>query len=299
LFEQLYDDFLMPIGWGGISSSDILRICAGMLKGDPTRLSIDDLARKLKQDRAVLNKVFEIVVKVGEFFNTIGIHGPEMLPYSWQLIIIAVVLYEEDNFDQDMQERVERWFWLTTYGGVFTSAKSSTVYRKSKDALVKMLHSKAGEQEMEKYVSSNVYPIQEGRFDFRLARSKACLLAMARLQDGGDRNGSAHRALARGAESLQLLPRRGGVRSNWRNLVIVGENQSINQFRAALLIHNLISDLSDGKIAETDNLLQKIGIPADAHGTEEELLQARRDFISNKEKEFVTELGLTWKDQNP
>ena len=295
LFEQLYNEFLEPIGWRQISRSDILRVCAGILQGDPTRLIVDDLAKKFKQDQTLLNRVFKGVVEAVAFFKAIGIHGPEMLPYSWQLIVIAIVLHEEGHFDENMQKRIERWFWLTTYGAVFVGGRKSTVYRKSKDALTKMLLEQSGEQEMERYVSSNVYLIQDERFDFRAARAKACLLAMARLQDSGDCNGPAHCALARGLESLQLLPHRGGVRSNWWQLVIVGQDQSLNQFRDALSHRVDKPEIFD---AEADDLLQKIGIPRDARGTEEALLQARRDFILTKEKEFVTELGLTWKDQN-
>ena len=290
-FDQAYDDFLTPIGWGGIAKTDVLRICCGVLGEEPTRVKVDSLADKLKRDSTLLDNIFEAIAKAGEILRVIGIQGVEILPYAWQLIIISVVLNESQSNSSCDIAKIEKWFWLTTYGEVFSGGNKTITYRRSKDALSELLTKGTTNP----YIKRPVGQLPDKGFNFRAVRAKACLLAMARLQDGGDRNGPAHHALARGNDSLKLLPRRGGARSNWMNLVIVGENQSLNQFRDALSHRVDKPEIFD---AEADDLLQKIGIPRDARGTEEALLQARRDFILTKEKEFVTELGLTWKDQN-
>lgn len=73
--------------------------------------------------------------------NSFGITGPAALPYSWQLITLAVFINREDNenlSNPDLIDVIKRWFWVTTYGEVFAGINSAT-FKRSLTALQNML----------------------------------------------------------------------------------------------------------------------------------------------------------------
>ena len=218
--------------------------------------------------------------------------GPEALPYTWQLITLAVHLGRRNTvmptpFDDASAPAAERWFWLTTYGEVFAGVNSAVVGR-SLGALDDILGGK-GWTKMAQDVTRQVRPVVS--FDFRTARSKACALAMARYQDRGVRDGPAHRALPRGVDAMQLLfP--SGRRSQWSHLAIVTPEQGLGALRDTL--KRRVAGTRDPHDQE---FLQRLGIePTDA-GSRDELLAARRERLTAAERAFVEQelgLGLTW-----
>ncbi len=283
LFEEQYAEKLAPLGWERVKDSDILRVCAGLTGQNPARIGVAELAKRLRGNRDLICSAFDAVAAAVEILRTCGVHGPEALPYSYQLIILAISLrnHEVTTLDANRESIVGKWFWLTTYGEVFAGVNSA-VFDRAKKALADMIAGGSWSA-MERDVSRKVRELQ--RFDFRSARSKASALLMARQLDNNDVDGEYHRALTGGVSAMQLLLPR-GQRSIWWHLAIAPSGQTITRFRESLRKREqLLVDSND---------LDRLGVPGDVRGTVQELLQARHEFLLGEERRFVSELGLDW-----
>lgn len=291
LFEKYNSELLEPLGWQDVPDSHILRVCAALAGQHPAKFEVDKLADQLHENNNLIHEAFNAVARAAEAIRrACGIHGPEALPYSWQLIIVAITFGSDSN-DLSKPETlaaVRRWLWLTTYGEVFAGVNSA-IYDRSSAALANMIQ--GGDWlVMERDVTRKVRPVT--RFDFRAARAKASALLMARYQDQdrGDLEGPAHRALAAGGSSLGLL-QASGRRSTWWHLAVVDDQASIAEYRNALQRR-----ASSNPTNSDHHLLTRIGVPSDARGSILDLLAARRDLLKSKEKEFISDLGLEWAD---
>jgi len=287
LFEQHRSELLEPIGWQDLPDMDVLRVCAALAQQHPAKMEVDKLSQQLAKQDGLIQRAFQAMADAARLVGELcGITGPEVLPYSWQLITLAVCL-GSDFFDERSEPRareaIRRWLWLTTYGEAFAGVNSA-IYDRSLTALREMIHGGTF-QAMERDLTKNVRPVLN--FDFRAARSKAVALAMARHEDGGDLSGTAHRQLAIGADAIGVL-QPSGKRSDWWNRVIL-TTDSVNSYRTALR-----SRTAQDSKPEEDELLAKIGIARDAQGGLADLLTARRKAIEADEREFVTKLGLEW-----
>jgi hypothetical protein len=296
--EQQFADaraaYLAPIGWDEVSDTDVLRVVAGLdEKTNPAQIEVEDVAGRLDRDHGLIERAFQAVAAATDLLRTCGVLGPDALPYTWQLITLAVHLGRAGapgrpaRFEDAAIPAAQRWFWLTAYGEVFAGVNSAVVDR-SLGALRDMLDGGTWTK-MLRDVTRQVRPAAS--FDFRTARSKARALAMARSQDRGAVEGPAHRALTRGVEAMQLLSPR-GRRSEWWRLAIVTPERDLVTMRDAL------KRRASGRPELGDEeTLQRLGIePTDA-GLVEELLAARRDRLMAAERAFVEhelKLGLTW-----
>lgn len=290
LFEDERAESLEPVGWRAVDDSDILRVCAGLVGHNPARIEVDILASRLRENESIIKQACVAMRAATEVLRHCGIHGPEALPYSWQLITIAILIGEQklDIADDKVREAIVKWVWLTTYGEVFAGGTKTSIYSRTSNALREMVLGNDW-RAMERDVTRNVRQVE--RFDYRAARSRACALAMARLQDNNDVSGPAHKALAQGVSSMQLLILRGGQRATWWHLAVISSNDKISELREALKRREQQTvDMYDGE------LLEKLGVNGSQSGTVLELLEARRDLLIGKEKEFVAQLGLQWID---
>jgi len=288
IFEEYRSSFLEPIGWFDVSNTDILRVCAGIANYNhsPTTFKTNRIADWLNENSKLIEEIFESVKKAAVKLGKLcGMLGTAILPYSWQLITLSICLHGKgDTITEEEEDAIRRWIWLTTYGEVFRGANSS-IYTRSHKALEKMMQGGSWQQ-MERDATIKICPPQ--RFDFRAARSKAIALVMARHQDG-DGYDAAHRALVKGVNSMLTLQPK-AQSSDWWNRVIITEEHSISKYRDALKE----KETEGNRKKEHEKLLDSIGIPEHAQGTITELLNTRREFLLEKEAEFVKNLGLEW-----
>lgn len=288
LFEQHRSELLEPIGWQDIPDMDVLRVCAALAQQHPAKMEVEKLSQQLAKQDGLIPRAFKATADAAQLVGELcGMTGPEVLPYSWQLITLAVCLGSdaEGQSDAIAREAVRRWLWLTTYGEVFAGVNSA-IYDRSLKALRGMMKGDS-HQAMERDLTQSVRPVRN--FDFRAARSKAVVLAMARHEDGTDLPGTAHRALAAGAEAIGVL-QPSGRRSDWWNRVILTAD-SVNSYRTAL--KNRAAGISQ---PAEDELLAKTGVALEAQGTIADLLTARRAAIEAEERQFIMELGFEWAD---
>jgi len=295
LQEQIEDyrtEKLEEVGWRDVSDSDLLRVCAGLIPGEhPSKIRAEKIAKALRDDRTLLERAIDAVVRAAGLLAQLGVHGPAALPYSWQMITLAIAFGRQDlpeNLDSSAELGVNKWFWLTTYGEVFAGVNSA-VYNRGLLALKEITENDSWKA-MERDLAPKVVEVK--RFDFRAARAKACALAMANVQDCGDKMGLSHRALKQGVTSVQVLATR-GRRSTWWHLAIVSDSgeYDIAKYRYAL------RRFDKGKQTKSDSeLLRKLGFEVQEAPTAESLLQDRRERILAHEREIVSGLGLTWEN---
>lgn len=292
LFEDYRGELLEPLGWQDVPDSSILRVCAALAGQHPAKLEVDRLADQLREHNNLIHRAFDAVAEATKVIReACGIHGPEALPYSWQLIILAITFGSGSNYlsKPGMLEAVRRWLWVTTYGEVFAGINSA-IYDRSSKALADTIQIGSW-RAMDRDVTRKVRPVS--RFDFRAARARATALLMARHQDQDDFQGPAHRALAAGGSSLGLL-QTSGRRSTWWHLAVVEDQGSIMEYRNALQ-HRVSGNSTDAD----NNLLIRIGIPSAAQGSIRDLLAGRRELLKAEERQFVSDLGLEWTDVEP
>ncbi len=287
-FEELRGEQLEPIGWQELSDMDLLRVCAALAGQHPAKIQVDALSETLAKQDDLVQRSFAAAARSAQLLGELcGIIAPRVLPYSWQLITLAVALGSDapNTPATGVSEAIRRWLWLTTYGEVFQGVNSA-IYDRSLAALRDMInHGPERIRTMERDINKRVPPVPG--FDFRAARSKAVMLAMARHEDGDNHQGAAHRALAGGSDAIGVLQPK-GKRSDWWNRVIITE-PSVQHYREA--IRNREKDAAE---AEDNALLARMGIPVEAKGEIKGLLAARRELIETEERTFVAALGLKW-----
>jgi hypothetical protein len=285
VFESAKIRFLADFGrWQDTPDLDLLRICAGISDDKPANIKVEVLAKKL--DQALIDQSIGGAAKASQLLTLCGVHGPEALPYSWQLITLAIVL-EKENIDaesENTKQAVEKWFWLTTYGEVFAGVNSA-IYKRSSEALKDML-SGNGYEKMDRDITKKVRAVQ--KFDFRAVRSKACALLMARQYDENHLDGEAHKAFATGRTAMQPLSK-DGKRSNWWDLAIVPTE--------LVKVRDVLRRKEQGNAnAEDDDILRRLGVvnASDVCITISDMLLVRKALFLGLEKAFVEELGLDW-----
>lgn len=295
IFEINREKFFSEIPyWRNISDLDILRVCSSLINDKsqhPTKINIDNLAKGLYSNNLVIEKSFKSIKFAAEMLGKFGVHSPESLPYSWQLIVLAIAIGENREIISK-EKQIEKWFWITTYGEVFAGINSA-IYNRSKSALLEIISGKISIA-IERDVSAKIKPIT--RFDFRAARSKACALAMARHQDNDNPNGKAHKALAEGVSSMQLFFS-AGQRSLWWHLFIM-EKHNVEEIKT---LKNNLAKISKENNADTvEKIIKLIGPIGNFNKNKidmETFISSRRKILLEKERDFVKKIGLTWAEK--
>lgn len=294
-FEQVRSAYLEPVGWEEVEDSDLLRVCAGIVRerGDksqhPAKLDVSGLGRALRDDPSLIEVAAESISQAAQVLAQVaGVHGPGILPYSWQLIVLAIEIATRQTRRIAPKERplVARWFWLTTYGGVFAGVNSAIVDRAGR-ALHDML---TGDDETAMRVDIANVVDEPKRFDFRAARARACMLSIARYMDQGKLDGQAHLALTRGVSAVHTLSPRLGA-SIWHNLTVESSPDHLKALREA------IRKVASGSATADDvRVLGSVGMQAKNGEDLDDLLERRRAKLIEAEAHFVEKLGLSWRD---
>lgn len=289
-FDEVREEYLGNYRhWSEISDSDVLRVCTGLTGADPSKINVDFIAKKISENNTLIDKSYDNIAKAISILMSFGINGPAALPYSWQLITLAIFIAKEnDNFDfssQDVKNIVRKWFWLTSYGEVFAGINSAT-YKRSSEALLDMLKGK-GFEAMERDLTRKITATK--RFDFRAARSKVCALNMARVFDGAEA-GEAHNILAEGKSAMLVLwPN--GKRSNWKDMGVIPNSINLNKVKGAITKKVTNMSLDDTEVS----YLSKLGVSDEiTYRDAQDLIQQRANYLLEREKQFVESLGLEW-----
>ncbi len=272
---------LGALGWNSqeLSDDDLLRVMAGLAGLHPSKYKIAEFVKKLRREPALIGQAFDAVASAAQALMDVGVAGPRLLPYSWQLIVLALAWRELSQVGQQAREcAIRTWFHRTTYGGVFAGVNSA-ISDRARDALVDLAQGGDG-RGMERDQYPTVSEVQ--RFDYRAARSRACALAAAHYQDEGPR-GKAHDLLAsEGTEALRLATSPGRLTTWWHRVVL--PRDELQEARRALT----------SGIAPSDRWLShSLGLDANAGAA---ALEHRRQQILEIERGWVQDADMDWDD---
>lgn len=178
-FEQLQrtkQGPLADLGWGEIEDQIILRVCKAILDLGVYDEDSEAVSQALKKSPRILTETEVNLCAVASFLRAAcGIRSPDLVPYSAQIVALAVAFREVPTPAKAARALLRDWVWLTTYAEVFTGIAGSRFSQLLDDtrslARGKALRPMAGKQRPQRR------PL--GRFDFRHARARGLALLLA------------------------------------------------------------------------------------------------------------------------
>lgn len=168
----------LPHGWRDLDDRVFLQVCKGLAGLDITRGDEHELVKRINKEPALLGQagvgLQQAIELLEQEANVVNL---QLLPYVYQLTLLAIALGSRVSASGAISSRhlFLSWFWRTGWDESFASAS----YRKvrSEQALVAQLESEPLGIKWERE------GLSEGRFDFRLARTRLFLLRMSRRSD--------------------------------------------------------------------------------------------------------------------
>jgi hypothetical protein len=172
-----------PQGWKKTEDSLFLQVCKGLSGLDMTKTGQSELVKKLTDDPTLLARAGNGLRSAVELLSRkAGIAYPELLPYSFQLVILAV-FFATNSDAAEKEDHLMRWFWRTGWSEIFGSASFREV-RSEQDNLTLAVEVDAEPH----WTRDNELP---ARFDFRFARVRLFTLRQAARDDLVDEFGNA------------------------------------------------------------------------------------------------------------
>lgn len=130
LHEELEEisESLRSCGWAEFDPQLFLNICKVHLGFDVYQADAEQLAAVLKSDPGVLKQARDAVAHAAEVLaETVGIRGPQVLPYGYQLVLLAEYLWSHPQpLDSRQKAAVGQWIWVTSlseYMGGMTNSR--------------------------------------------------------------------------------------------------------------------------------------------------------------------------------
>ena len=265
----------------------------------------DHFVRELRAAPGVIDLVAEGVQCAVAFLRECcRVGGPRVLPYMFQLVLLARALRTRWPLTDAQVESAQRWFWATTLTHHFASQRRVQGTLKDLEALLD------GTQREVLPEARAAVPM--GRFRYDRARDKALAIQLAlrgpRVPeiDEGDAVEEATSLLAELGEAAlhELLPARrpdgkkldAALLHDAGNVVLVRERH-LPRLRACLLGES--RTLFEKAPACDDALLQSHAIPQNAvealrTGDWEGFVRLRGDHLREEERKLVAALGLVY-----
>lgn len=251
-------------------------------------------ANALRASPEVLDRVAEGIACTVTFLRESRlVGGPRVLPYMFQLVLLARALRPRWPLTDDQREAARRWFLATTITHHFASQRRIQGTLKDLEVLLD------GAQSEVLPHARTVIPM--GRFAFGRARDKALAIRLASLGPripGIDTEDPVHDAtllLASAGEAAlhALLPARGLDVGN----IVLSPESHLPRLRA--VIRGAPGTLFEKAYDCDAELLRSHAIPTEAlaalrAGDEEGFIQIRGAFLREDERRLVKSLGLTY-----
>lgn len=125
---------LAPSGWGQLDSRVIFASLKAALRIELSKPRPSELQRKLAALKKVGEDPFVALdpnarAAANFLVKHCHIHGPEVLPYTYQFVALCEAAARHDLNAKAVQERYARWFWATTFSELFASMNSTQLAR--------------------------------------------------------------------------------------------------------------------------------------------------------------------------
>jgi len=283
-------------GWHEIDEQRVLDTCKSLLGLEIRMRTLTNLVDALRSDESVLDRAQRALITAARFLRRrCDIHGPQTLPYSFQIVLLAAVLdpFADDPDDDTHDDVLCQWLWATTYAEYFAGI-SSTGLRRAREHLTNIIDS-----EFEAPPDLNRRVFAPGRFDFRSARTRAMALTMAELYPADARGNQRDRFSlldAKGANAVGQLFTRDELGGD-PHLTESVENRILGAPRELNQIRSKIRDLEFDREQLASHGIDREGSAALRKHDYRAALRHRRAVLVTREREFVeNELGFEYDD---
>lgn len=282
-------------GWSELSEQMILNTCKARLDLDVYLKDVEAISEQIRSHPEILTETTESLIAAARFLRLCGVEGPAVLPYSYQVVLLADAIARVEELDEQAEQALRRWFWASTYAELFAGMSSTQL----RETLVHVRAVAAGSADpLQIMGDATIGPII--RFDFRAARSRALLLRMAadlRPQTSTGEPLDALSLLAR--EGVKATPMLYSTRelgdvelsSRPENRVIC-DPRDIRSLRAQLTVP--IASMPDAFFESHG--FDEVTRAAVRGGNSKEVLRLRRLRLVALERSHVESLGLTYLD---
>lgn len=184
--QGLKSEYLAPLLWGEIDDEVILKVCKGLKGLNLYKAEPKEISKLLREDRQLLRRAVLCVRNTAEILaNEANIPSPDFVPYAFQIIFVAIAS-GDGQWTPEQRAMIVQWVWFTTYIEAFSGMSDDKVKRALSDFVYMM---DSGVMRWSNVIKKLPLDTPKERFDFRSARSKATVLALARRYENLDKVG--------------------------------------------------------------------------------------------------------------
>lgn len=116
--SALRDELLQPMGWGSLGIEIVLRVVKAEAGLDLYEESVEEVSQVIRADRSAVDRAVAHLAGVARLLRErCGIYNEGLVPYQPQVVLLADAL--RCAAGRDVDQVLEDWFWLTTYGELF------------------------------------------------------------------------------------------------------------------------------------------------------------------------------------
>jgi hypothetical protein len=287
LTEKIADvqEKIAEASWTKLDEKLILSACRVSLEWEFCEIYPDEIIKELKEDPETFDDVADSFIQVAQFLQTCGIYTPQMLPYSYQSVLLAEAFRTNPSPNNAVLKALSTWLWRTAYTEDLSGLNDANMQR----ALEEILSLANGEVYPASNLKEKIAPLPK-RFNFNASRAKLLALRLAELKPqaiNGELLPVGELLGLQGKNAiLRLLPNL----SSPENCFIV-EPKAFFQFRDYLL-------KTEAKTWENDFLRSHAISDAAAQALKlhsyDQFLSERRQTLIELEKSFIQPLGLDY-----
>ena len=182
--EQMLGE-LSPFGFGDVNRTVVLQTLMEGANQNFTKPKFDELRKKATQRelQEAVDPVTRALREAAQFLNNhIGFNTGRLLPYAFQLLLLAVFFrtssLSSSELDESTSNKLSRWFWATSFSGWFASANSSDI-QKAVEAMrdfARVIQSETSWNSFDDFFCDRPLRPFPKTFDRRSARIRAMLL---------------------------------------------------------------------------------------------------------------------------
>lgn len=270
---------LQDRGWGGLDEQVLVNILKAMLGLDVYTAGARRVHELLAKDPKPLDALGPAVEEAVDALSEVGVWGPSVLPYAYQLVALATVAAESPGLlsKADAAKRLEHWFWTTTYTELFTGATGNQI----REEIVYLALWLRGVSDLVALVTQGVEPLRT--FTLSSVRTRAFLLFLTGLTRDEEAREQRRKLLALDDVRTAPLIYPGELATNPGNRVIAAPEE-LRQLRAALKTGQGL----------TEAMADKFAIPEEAARAlpdQRAFLRARHSWLFEREQEFIAGLN--------
>ncbi|HWN69819.1 MAG TPA: DUF262 domain-containing protein, partial [Haliangium sp.] len=168
---------LAEIGWRDLDDEIILNACKVSMGLDVYASTVDEITAEIRKAPTIVEETTKRMVAAARFLSRrCSVHGPHVLPYRLQLVLLAHALREPVS--EQAQDTLARWFWITSYTEYFGSGMNQIKLVREIRRMDEIVHGGALPRPPD--AITRIKPL--GRFDFSKARSRIMALWLAQHQ---------------------------------------------------------------------------------------------------------------------